>query len=189
MIGGVSYDDWLPSPDMTVQIRARSGKDDAIVERLLRDSWGETMVVSRGRLHDARLLPGFIAVAGGKPAGLVTYRVHEGSAPSAGLEMEVVTIDAVTKRRGIGSALLQAAFAQAVRERCGRVWLVTTNDNIAAQGFYARNGMRLAVVHVNALDRSRELKPSIPSHADNGVPIRDEWEYELLIDPHSERST
>jgi ribosomal protein S18 acetylase RimI-like enzyme len=168
---------------MTVQIRAREPRDDAIVERLLHDSWGDTMVVSRGRLQDARLLPGFIAVDGGTPAGLVTYRLHEAGSPAGGLEMEVVTIDAVVGRRGIGSALLQAAFAQAAREHCRRVWLITTNDNVAAQGFYAHNGMRIAAVHADALDRSRQLKPSIPSHADHGVPIRDEWEYELLLDP------
>ena len=49
---------------MRVWIRAREAEDDAIVERLLQDSWGDTMVVSRGRLQDARLLPGFIAVDG-----------------------------------------------------------------------------------------------------------------------------
>jgi ribosomal protein S18 acetylase RimI-like enzyme len=168
---------------MTVRIRAREAQDDIIVERLLHDSWGDTMVVSRGRLQDARLLPGFIAVDSGTPAGLVTYRVHEGASPKGALEMEVVTIDAVVGRRGIGSALLQAAFAQAARENYRRVWLITTNDNVGAQGFYAHNGMRLAAVHANALDRSRELKPSIPSHADNGLPIRDEWEYELLLPP------
>jgi ribosomal protein S18 acetylase RimI-like enzyme len=168
---------------MTVEIRARERGDDAIVERLLHDSWGDTMVVSRGRLQDARLLPGFVAVDDGTPAGLVTYRVHETASPAGGLEMEVVTIDAVVGRRGIGSALLNAAFAQAARENCRRVWLITTNDNVGAQRFYVRNGMRLAAVHAHALDRSRELKPSIPSHGDNGVPIRDEWEYELLLDP------
>ncbi|MEP6526703.1 MAG: hypothetical protein ABJA86_06025 [Nocardioidaceae bacterium] len=55
---------------MTVQIRAREPRDDAIVERLLHDSWGDMMVVSRGLLQDARLLPGFIATDGGTPAGL-----------------------------------------------------------------------------------------------------------------------
>ena len=174
---------------MTLQIRAREPEDDAIVERLLRDSWGDTMVVSRGRLQDARLLPGFIAVDGGTLAGLVTYRVHKGSSPADGLEMEVVTMDAVASRRGIGSALLHAAFAQAAGQSCRRVWLITTNDNVAAQGFYARNGMQLVAVHSDALDRSRQLKPSIPFNADNGVPIRDEWEYELLLDPDVEAPT
>jgi len=169
---------------MAVQIRPRVARDDAIVEFLLRDSWGETMVVSRGRLQDARLLPGFIAVNDEAPVGLVTFRIHESAAPQGGLEMEVVTIDAVIGRRGTGSALLQAAIAHAVREKCRRLWLITTNDNVAAQGFYARNGMRLAAVHADALHRSRELKPSIPSHADNGIAIRNEWEYELLLDPY-----
>jgi ribosomal protein S18 acetylase RimI-like enzyme len=167
---------------MDVQIRPRVASDDALVERLLRDSWGETMVVSRGRLQDARLLPGFIAVDDGAPAGLATYRIHDSAAPRGGLEMEVVTIDAVVRRRGTGSALLHAAIAQAVREECRRLWLITTNDNVVAQRFYAGNGMTLAAVHADALDRSRELKPRIPSHADNGVAIRDEWEYELLLD-------
>lgn len=55
--------------------------------------------------------------------------------------------------------------------------------NTRAQRFYARNGMTLAAVHVNAIERSRELKPGIPLYSDDGSAIRDELEYELLLDP------
>jgi GNAT superfamily N-acetyltransferase len=169
---------------MTVQVRPRVASDDRIIRDMVGDSWGGTMVVSRGRLHDALLLPGFIATDGGRTVGVVTYRVHEGASPPRGeLEMEVVTIDAAVRRRGIGSSLLKAAITQAMRENCRRVWLVTTNDNVVAQRFYTRNGMTLAAVHVGAMDRSRALKPGIPLHADDGTPIRDEWEYELNLDP------
>jgi hypothetical protein len=33
-------------------------------------------------------------------------------------------------------------------------------------------------VHLDAVTRARRLKPSIPEHGDDGVPLRDEWELE-----------
>jgi GNAT superfamily N-acetyltransferase len=120
-------------------------------------------------------LPGFVAELDGATAGLLTYDI-------AGDSCEVVTIDAVETRRGVGSALLRAAGKAARSAGCRRLWLITTNDNVAALRFYLRNGMRLVAVHLDALERSRELKPSIPTHADDGTPLRDEWELELSLD-------
>jgi ribosomal protein S18 acetylase RimI-like enzyme len=174
---------------MTVEIRPRVAGDDSLITSLLRDSWGGTIVVSRGLRHDALQLPGFVAVDSGLLVGVVTYRIHQSSATARGhLEMEVITIDAAVRGRGIGSSLLRAALGQAVRVKCRRIWLITTNDNTAAQRFYARNGMTLAAVHVNAMERSRALKPEIPLFSDDGIAIRDELEYELLLDPTPERA-
>ena len=71
---------------------------------------------------------------------------------------------------------------QAAREAgCGRVWLITTNDNLRALRFYQRRGFRLVAVHPDALERSRELKPSIPEIGLDGIPLRDELELELTL--------
>jgi hypothetical protein len=77
---------------------------------------------------------------------------------------------------GAGSALLDAVLTQARAAGCGRVWLVTTNDNARALGWYGRRGFSVEAVHPGAVDRAREtLKPSIPTHnPDNGLPISDE---------------
>jgi ribosomal protein S18 acetylase RimI-like enzyme len=148
--------------------------DRAWVEGVLVRSWGSTRVVSRGRVHDAALLPGFVAELDGERAGILTYRV-------VGAECEVVSIDSLVERRGVGSGLLAAAIEAARTAGCDRVWLITTNDNLHALGFYQRRGFELCALHRNALERSRALKPSIPLVGHNGIPLRDEIELEYRL--------
>ena len=139
----------------------------------LRELWGEG-VVSRGRLLDATVLPGFVAEGDGAPAGLLTYRIDGG-------DCEVVTINAFPRGAGAGTALMEAVAAAARDAGCRRVWLITTNDNLRALRFYQRRGFRLAALHRDALDRSRDLKPSIPEVGLDGIPLRDELELELTL--------
>ena len=139
----------------------------------LRELWGEG-VVSRGRLLDATVLPGFVAEGEGEPAGLLTYRIDGG-------DCEVVTINAFLRGAGAGTALMEAVAAAARDAGCRRVWLITTNDNLRALRFYQRRGFRLAALHRDALDRSRDLKPSIPEVGLDGIPLRDELELELTL--------
>ena len=143
------------------------------VRETLRELWGET-VVSRGAVHNPTALPGFVAEEGGERVGLLTYRID-------GADCEVVTIDAFPAGAGGGTALLDAAAAAAREAGCGRVWLITTNDNLRALRFYQRRGFRLVAVHPDALERSRELKPSIPEIGLDGIPLRDELELELTL--------
>ncbi len=62
-----------------------------------------------------------------------------------------------------------------------RLWLVTTNDNLSALGFYQRYGYELVMVYPRAVDILRELKPAIPLVAANGIPVRDEIELALPL--------
>ena len=64
---------------------------------LLRCNWGSTRVVSRGRLHDGLDLAGFVALAGGHPAGLATYRLADG-------DCELITIDSSRRHPASGRA-------------------------------------------------------------------------------------
>lgn len=91
---------------------------------------------------------------------------------------ELVTIDAGISRQGIGSQLLAQVENAARAVGCKKIWLITTNDNTDAAAFYTRRGYRLVAVHLDALDESRRLKPSIPTIGDRGIPLRDEWEFE-----------
>ena len=154
-------------------VRPLGEGDREWVRETLRELWGET-VVSRGAVHDPTALPGFVAEEGGERVGLLTYRVD-------GADCEVVTIDAFPEGAGAGTALLDAAAAAAREAGCGRVWLITTNDNLRALRFYQRRGFRLVAVHPDALERSRELKPSIPEIGLDGIPLRDELELELTL--------
>ena len=139
---------------------------------LLRSSWGGTDVISRGRVHHADRLPGFVVFEGNAPVGLATYAVD-------GRECELVTLN--SEARGGGTMLLEAVVARARSMGCGRVWLVTTNDNVDALRFYQRRGLRLAALHRDAVDASRRLKPSIPRVGAHGIPVHDEIEVEVRL--------
>jgi GNAT superfamily N-acetyltransferase len=144
------------------------------LERELTRRWGSPQVVSRGRLHDATRLPALVCEAAGALVGLATFEIREG-------ECELVTLDAFNQGRGIGSALLAAVVQEANQHRCGRLWLITTNDNLRALRFYQRRDLRLAALHPGAVEESRRLKPMISLVGENGIPIRDEIELELVL--------
>ena len=95
---------------------------------------------------------------------------------------EVVAISTTEPRHGVGRALVECCFAEARATRCRRLWLVTTNNNIAAIAFYQRLGMNLCALHRQAVQLSRELKPTIPVRDASGVPIDHELEFELLLE-------
>jgi hypothetical protein len=61
------------------------------------------------------------------------------------------------------------------------VFVITTNDNLEALGFYQRRGLRLACIRRGAVDESRKRKPSIPLIGENGIPLRDEIELEMRL--------
>jgi len=45
----------------------------------------------------------------------------------------------------------------------------------------------LVAVHRNALDVSRKLKPEIPLMGDDGIPLRDEIELEMMLDENAKQ--
>ncbi len=154
-----------------VIIRPTTTADRAWIQPALRAQWGSTSVIARGVVHQADELPGLVAEVDGQPAGLLTYDVAHGA-------LEVVTLQAMLPRRGVGTALLAAAREVGRAVGCRRVWLITTNDNLLAQRFYERRGMRRVAVHVGAVNEARKLKPEIPLLGIGGCPIEDEIEYE-----------
>ena len=155
-------------------VRAADAADRGSIERLLTRSWGSTIIVTRGKVHDASRLPALLAVQGDDIVGLATFWV-------AGDECELMSLDALRKGRGIGSALLAGVANEARRSGCRRLWLITTNDNVDAIRFYQRQGLRLVAIHPGAVDDARRLKPSIPLVGQHGIPIRDELEFELEL--------
>lgn len=64
---------------------------------------------------------------------------------------------------------------------CQRVFLITTNDNLNALGFYQKRGFELVAVHRGAVNESRKAKPSIPLIGYDGILLRDEIELEMLL--------
>ena len=145
-----------------------------MVTNFILDQWGSTRVVSKGRVFDPSELEGFAAVADEKVVGLVTFRVERD-------ECEVVTLNSLSEGTGTGSSLLNAVRDTAIKARCRRLWLITTNDNLSALRFYQKWGLRITAIYPNALERSRMLKPEIPLLGKEGIPIRDEIELEMIL--------
>lgn len=131
-------------------------------------------MVSRGVLYEVLDYPGFVAIVGGEAQAILTYRMH-------GHECEVLLIHSETEGLGVGSALIDHAADTAREAGCDRLWLVTTNDNIHAIRWYQKRGFTIAAVHVNALAESRKLKPEIPLVGQDGIPLRDEIEFEMFL--------
>jgi ribosomal protein S18 acetylase RimI-like enzyme len=152
---------------VTLEVRPLREEDRGWVRQTIRERWGSDLVVGHGVVYEPAALEGFVAMENGRPVGLLTFVVQ-------GDACEIVTINALEEGRGVGTALVEAVRGIG----SPRLWLVTTNDNRRAQGFYERAGFRLVAVRRGAVARSRELKPEIPAAGEGGVPIRDELEYE-----------
>ncbi len=155
-------------------IRALGPADRAWALEMVR-AWGSDFVVSRGRKIYAAELQGFCAVSSiGERTGLATYEV-------VGDQCQLVTLHAFVEFAGIGTRLVEAVRDAAAEAGCGRLWLITTNDNLDALRFYQRRGFLLVAVHRGLRDVARTLKPCIPIVGNYGIPIRDEVELEMTL--------
>ena len=141
---------------------------------LIAGLWGSEVVAVHGASLRPAELPGFIAERSRRVAGLLTYQLLGGT-------LEIVTLNAIDRRAGIGTLLIEAAVGQARRSGCREIRLTTTNDNIDALRFYQRRGFRLAELRPGAVDRSRQEKPEIPLVGDYGIPLRDELDLTLRV--------
>lgn len=155
-----------------LSIRALAEQDRNWLRALLTQRWHSPRIVTRGRIHQADSLPGFVAESGNGPVGVVTCRLEAD-------QCEVVTLDSLIEGQGVGTALLTAVRDAARSAGCHRLWLITTNDNLRALRFYQKRGFVLAALHRDALQVSRKLKPEIPDIGTDGIPLRDEIELEL----------
>jgi GNAT superfamily N-acetyltransferase len=131
--------------------------------------------VRRGERVDALQPPGWVAARAGGPVGVLT------AAPRAD-GWELVLLLVTERRAGVATLLVEHLVDQARRAGAARVWVVTTNDNLAALGFYQRVGFRLAAFRPGAVDEARAtLKPEIGTTGADGLPIRDELELILPL--------
>lgn len=150
-------------------------KDDKIwVAGILKEWWAGPLIVTRGRAHQADALPGFIAEEDGKSVGLTTYEIIDKA-------VEIVSMNSLVERKGVGSALVNAVKNVCLKAGCNRLWLITSNDNTRAIRFWQKRGFRLVAVHPGAIDELRKLKPEIPLTGNDGIPIRDEIEMEMKL--------
>lgn len=125
-------------------------------------------------LVEARDAAAFVVEEASVPLGLATCLVRPD-------EVEILTLDSRSERRGVGSLLLDRVAAWATELGAHRVMLLTTNDNLDALRFYQRRGFRLAAVHRDSMIEARKIKPTIPEIGRHGIPLTDELELELAL--------
>jgi len=142
-----------------------------LIARLWEEHWGLPIVTAK-REYMPPDVEGLVCRArDGRTLGLVTWAVD-------GQRAEIVSVNALEAGRGIGSRLMDAAEEELRRRGVRTAHLVTTNDNPRALSFYLRRGYRLVRLHLDAMDRVRQVKPQVPLTGNDGIPLRDMWELE-----------
>ena len=138
---------------------------------LIYKEWGSEKIVSRGNIHYAKTLEGFIAFEKKNRIGVLTYKLMNN-------ECEIVSLNSLKENRGIGIFLLNSIERFAQSKGCIRVWLVTTNDNTKALRFYQKRGFKIRQIYPDIMKEYRILKPELPLIGENSIEIRDEIELE-----------
>jgi GNAT superfamily N-acetyltransferase len=135
------------------------------------EHWGSEIMIMHGLTVRYDEVGGFVC---GDWAGLLTFQIR-------GDECEVTSLDSLQEGQGIGAALINEVIREAKARNCRRLFLITTNDNLNALGFYQKRGFELAALRRGVIDESRKLKPSIPLIGMNNIPLRDEIELEMKL--------
>lgn len=153
--------------------REKTKEDNDWVSEIVSEQWGSTKILSKDKIYEVKNLPGFIAEQNTKPVGLVLYAQEDS-------ECEIVALYSGLENHGIGTKLMELVKNAAKEKHLKRVWLQTTNDNTQVLRFYQKRGYTIAAVRPNAIEAQRKIKP-IPLTGNDGIPIRDEIELEILL--------
>ncbi|WP_044338780.1 GNAT family N-acetyltransferase [Rossellomorea aquimaris] len=130
--------------------------------------WGSPKMVISSGIYDCSTLDGFVVLNEDREIiGLITYIFRDG-------ECEIISLDSLEERKGIGTALMKKVEKVAAENHCKRITLITTNDNLLALKFYQKRGYMISHIHRFAVEKARKVKPEIPLIGNDGIPIRDE---------------
>jgi N-acetylglutamate synthase-like GNAT family acetyltransferase len=144
------------------------------VKELFIQHWAGEFVVTRGKIHQLTELSGYIAELSNKKVGLITYKVTD-------KEVEITSLNSLAEKEGVGTALVNKVTDLAKTEGLRRICVITTNDNLNALGFWQKRGFKLVTVYPDTMANIRKLKPALPAVGENGIPLRDEIELEMLL--------
>lgn len=155
-------------------IRATNEDDRLFMREFIARRWFGEAIIIHGHFFYPAELPGFIAQQDNLVSGLITYQIKKA-------ECKIVTLDSLIGGLGIGSRLIDTVKGTAIEAGCNQMTVITTNDNLGAIGFYQKRGFRLREIHSGAVEKARELKPTIPMVGNHGIPIRDEILLEMSL--------
>ena len=159
---------------MTLNLRHLTSDDLSRLRQFWVEHWGDDFMVSRGNIYRPEQLEGFVIEDGEEWVGLLTFFVKDN-------ELEVTSLDSLREGQGLGTKLMNAVMEVAREQKCQRVFLITTNDNLNALGFYQKRGFELVTIYRGAIHETRKLKPNIPLIGYNNIPLRDEIELEMIL--------
>ena len=158
----------------TLTLRRLSQNDLPRLRQFWIEHWAGEEMITRGNIYRPEQLEGFVVEDGNEWAGLLTLVIKDN-------ECEVTSLDSLREGQGIGSRLIEQAMQEARARGCTRLFLITTNDNLNALGFYQKRGFEIVTVYRGAVNESRKIKPGIPLVGYNNIPLRDEIELERLL--------
>lgn len=157
-----------------MKIRQKTNNDYEVVKKLVTDFCCAEMAVIRGKEYYPAKMDGFVAEDNNE---IVGYLIYE----NQGEKYEIIIFEALQKFKGIGTQLLNA-FKKLVKEKgVSKIVVMTTNDDLDALRFYQKRGFVICGIDVNAMEKSRKAKPSIPMTGDYGIPLRDEIYLEMEV--------
>ncbi|WP_128894899.1 GNAT family N-acetyltransferase [Longirhabdus pacifica] len=153
------------------------------IETFLIRHWGSTHMVISSGVYDCSQLAGFAAIQNDRHmVGLITYIIKDKIC-------EIISLDSVEERKGIGTELLHAVEEDAKKQRLDAINVITTNDNLQALKFYQKRGYRMQTIYPNAVDKARAIKPQIPLIGHDDIPITDEIELCKVIQIERKRNS
>ncbi len=138
------------------------------------EHWGSEEMITRGNIYRPEQLEGFVVEDSEEWIGLLTFFIKDE-------ECEVTSLDSLREGQGIGSKLIDQVIEESRSRGCKRLFLITTNDNLNALGFYQKRGFEITAIYRGAVNESRKIKPVIPLVGYNGIPLRDEIELEIML--------
>jgi ribosomal protein S18 acetylase RimI-like enzyme len=159
---------------MALEVRRLAPDDLPRLRQFWVEHWGADFMVAHGDIYRPEQLHGFVIEESAEWIGLVTFIIKDH-------EMEVTSLDSLREGKGIGTTLIDKVLEEARAKECQRLFLITTNDNLNALGFYQRRGFELSKLYRGAINESRKIKPGIPLIGENNIPLRDEIELEMSL--------
>ena len=106
-------------------------------------------MLTRGNVYRPKQLDGFVVEDENEWVGLITFLIKDN-------ECEVTSLDSLREGKGIATQLLDKAIQEAHAGNCKRLFLITTNDNLHALGFYQKRGFEIVTIYRGAVNESRK---------------------------------